>query len=91
MVDQDDELFGRGRHNLFLQQRAASALDEIEVRIDLIRAVDRDIDHPGIVGIDEDDPLLLGERGRFLRRGDSAKSHAGTDLFSQRDDHVLGR
>ena len=58
MVDQDDELLGRSRDNLFLQERAASAFDEIEARIDLICPVDRDIDHPGIIGIDEDRSLV---------------------------------
>ena len=91
MVDQDDELFGRSRDNLFLQERAAAALDEIEVRIDLICPIDRDIDHPGIIGIDEFDSLLPGEHGCFLRRGHSAKSHSCTDLFPQRHDHVLSR
>ena len=81
MVDQDDELLGRSRDNLFLQECAASALDEIEAWIDLICPVDRDIDHPDIIGIDEGNSLLRGEHGRLLRRGHSAKCHARADLF----------
>src|SRR4029077_4780976 len=68
MVDQDDELFGRSRDNLFLQERAAAALDEIESRIDLICPIDRDIDDPSIVGIDEDNSLLPGKCGCFILR-----------------------
>ena len=53
MVDHDDELLGRGRDNLFLQERAASTLDEIEAWINLIGPVDCNIDNPGIVLVDE--------------------------------------
>ena len=77
MVDQDDELLGRSRDNLFLQERAASALDEIEARIDLIRPVDRDIDHPGLVGVDKSDPLLPSERAISFGH---AKFHACVDF-----------
>lgn len=91
MVHQDNELFGRGRDYLFFEERAASAFDEIESGIDLIRSVDCDIDDPGIVRIDERDALLRGECGRFLGRGDSAKPHARSDLFPQREDHVFRR
>ena len=69
MVDQDDELLGRSCDNLFLQERAASAFDEIKARIDLICPVDRDIDHPGIIGIDEDDPILAVKKAISERRG----------------------
>jgi len=89
MVDQDDELLGRSRDNLFLQECAASALDEIEAWIDLICPVDRDIDHPDIIGIDEGNSLLLPSMAVSF---DVALREVSCPRgpFPQRDDHMLG-
>ncbi len=44
--------FADGRHDLFFQERTATTLDEIEVGIDLIGSVDRDVDLPSIFGVE---------------------------------------
>jgi len=41
------------------QERDASAFDKIEAWIDLIRSVDRDIDNPGVVLVDEWNALCM--------------------------------
>jgi hypothetical protein len=40
LVDDHDELLGAHLHHLLAQQRAAAALDQVEVRVDLVGAVD---------------------------------------------------
>ena len=40
LVDDHDELLGAHLHHHLAQQRAAAALDQVEVRVDLVSAVD---------------------------------------------------
>ena len=59
--------------------------------IDLIGAVDGDIDHPAIVGIDQGDAVLLRRASPFPVTWTLRVASCRLDLFAQRDDHVLGR
>ena len=53
-------------HFLPSQERAASTLDKIEAGIDLICPVDRHVDNPGVVLVNEWDVLQPGQLGSLL-------------------------
>ena len=56
-------------HDFFFEQRPAATFDEIQLRVDLIGAVNGDIDHPGIVGFDEWNAGLSCEGGGVVEVG----------------------
>ena len=60
LVDDHDELLGAHLHHLLAQQRAAAALDQVEVRVDLVRAVDGDVEAAELVERRQRDAELLG-------------------------------
>jgi hypothetical protein len=83
MIDHDDELLRGGGHDFFLQQRAAAAFHEIQRGIDLVRSVDGDIDHPGIVGLDQGNAGLSCQGGGVVGGRDSLNREPGTDTLPQ--------
>ena len=62
-IGDHDHPVGGGRHDLLLQERAAPALDQVQLGVELVRAVDRDVEPLRLVERDHLDPLLAGERG----------------------------
>ena len=90
MVDQYDELLSRGRDNLLLQERTASALDEIEAWIDLIRSVDRHVDDPGVVLVDERDTLLPSQLGSLAGGRHTLDRQSGLYPLPERQHHITG-
>lgn len=67
VVDDDDELVGGGLDHLLAEEGAAAALDEVEVGVDLVGAVDGEVDVgvgvEGGEGDAEGGGLLLGALG----------------------------
>ena len=49
LIYDNDPVTGVGRYDFLSQESATAAFDEIELRVDLIGAIDRDIDRPYIV------------------------------------------
>src|SRR3546814_16130088 len=71
-VDDDDHPLAGARHDLFAQQRAAESFDEIErMTLDLVGAVDRDIDAAMLGEARERHAELAPPRGRPFARGNS--------------------
>ena len=74
-ADDDDQPLRRGGNDLFAHERAAEALDEVETRIDLICAIDREIEFAGFgeqgEGKDPASPRVDGSPRRSARRSPS--------------------
>ena len=90
VVGNHDHRCGCRRDDLLAQQRAAAALDQGEVRTDLVGAVDREIERGRLIQSRERDVQTgsLGA-GRFgSRYGDDVK--AGTNTFAEQVHKVLG-
>ena len=68
-----DQTVGAGLGDEFFpEQRAAAALHQVEARVDLVRAVDPEIEPLDVVDGDEGNADVGGERGRARGRGDAA-------------------
>ena len=70
IVDHDDLSLGRLGDDLFVEERASAALDEVKFRIDFVGAVDRDVNglRSGIVN--QRNPGLAGDAGDVGRGGE---------------------
>mmetsp|Transcript_34219 Transcript_34219/g.107885 ORF Transcript_34219/g.107885 Transcript_34219/m.107885 type:complete len:295 (+) Transcript_34219:136-1020(+) len=60
LVDDDDELVGADLHHLLAEEGAAAALHEVKRRVDLVGAVDGDVELAVLVERRERDAELLG-------------------------------
>lgn len=90
MIHHHDELRGRSGDDLFFQQCAASAFDQIPSRIDLVRPVDGEVQGPRIIRFDERNPALFRQRSRVVGGGDGLNPEPGTDSFPERENEVPG-
>ncbi len=86
----DDEFFGGGCDHFFVEERAAAAFDEIEMRIEFVGAVDGDVDLLDFVEVGERDAEFSGGFARVDRRGDAADFQAGFDAVADELDGVGG-
>ena len=80
---------GRG-DDLFAQQRAAAALDQVQVRVDLVGAVDGQVEFRRLVERRQRHAEFGAEAGRALGRRHADDLHAGRDLVGQQPDELLG-
>ncbi len=72
-IGDHDHLVRRGRHDLFLQQRAAAALDQVQMRVEFIGAVDGQVQPFRLVEPDDGDPhrpRQIGGAARGRHAGD---------------------
>jgi hypothetical protein len=69
-VDDDDLAAAGASDDLLPQKRSAAALDQIQVRIDLVGAVDRQIDHGMCIERCERYPEVSRHRGDLVRARD---------------------
>jgi hypothetical protein len=83
---QDDEAPRRGGDHLLTQERAAVPLDHVQMRVDLVRAVDREIDRGPAVEGDQRDAQLARERRGSLRGGDAGDAETGLRRAPERMD-----
>ena len=73
-VDHDDFALAGLRDDFFMEQGATAAFDQVELRIDLVGAVDGQVDDCRAFGIDERKVGGLGGSGHFRRGGETAES-----------------
>src|SRR5207249_9553369 len=68
VVDDYNELLRRGRHDLLAEQGAAHPFDQVELRVDLVRAVHRQVEPEALLQRGQRNPeslrLLRGREGR---------------------------
>jgi len=72
-----------------VKQGAAAALDEIELRINLIGAVDRHVDRPGILGLEQRDAVVSRQLGSFQGSGHPSNAQPCSDPLAQHQNHVF--
>mmetsp|Transcript_4177 Transcript_4177/g.9051 ORF Transcript_4177/g.9051 Transcript_4177/m.9051 type:complete len:269 (+) Transcript_4177:1301-2107(+) len=93
LVHDHDELLGEHLNHLFSQQRAAAALDQIELLVHRVRAVDGDVD----VGVRVERRQRDAERARLLLRPHRRRHRhdvaqlATRELLPEPFDGVVGR
>ena len=81
---------GRGRgDDLFAQQRAATTLDQCEFRIDLVGAVDGEVEFRHFVERGERHAELHAQGCGAFRRWHARDSHAGCNLLGQKPHELL--
>ena len=73
-VDDDDFALAGLRDDFLVEQGAAAALDEIELRIELVGAVDGEIDGGRAFGVDQGKSGGFGGTGHLGGRGETAES-----------------
>ncbi|MOA07701.1 hypothetical protein D3C78_1274160 [compost metagenome] len=91
MVGDDDHAGGCRSHDLFAQKRAAAALDETQRMIDLVGAIDGQIEFRQFIeGFQRHAKLDAQARGALGCRH-ALDLETGCDLFGQKPDKFLGR
>jgi hypothetical protein len=88
VVDYDDEALGHLCHDLLARVGTAAPLDQVELRVHLVRSVDRDVEPVQLVRLDHAEPELAGEGPGPLRRGDAADARPP---LAERQDRVVDR
>src|SRR5204862_417786 len=83
-VGHDDEAPRRPRHQALARQGAAAALDEPELVVDLVGAVDGEVELVGLAGLDDGDAELAGEGEGGARGRDADDAQAGGDADGER-------
>ena len=73
-VHHDDLALGDLGDDFLVEQRAASSFDQVELRVDFVGAVDRDVDHRGTLGVDKRQSGLACGAGDVARRGEGAET-----------------
>ena len=79
-----------GGNDFFVEERAAAAFDQVELRVELIGAVDGDVDLLDFVKIGERDAEFRGGFARVDRGGDAADFQPGFDAIADELDGVGG-
>ncbi len=91
LIGDDDHLFRGGGHDLLDQMRAAAALDEIEIAIGFIGAIDHQIEIAHLVELGNRN----AQRARLFRRavggGDAGDGEPATHARGQNFEEGLGR
>jgi hypothetical protein len=64
-ADENDEPLGSRGHDLFSQQGTAVAFDEVQVRVDFVRTIDREVQAIDLFEINQRDTKLACESFRF--------------------------
>ena len=88
-VADDDELLGGRGDDLLAEEGGAEALDEVERGVDLVGAVDADVERARAgVEVEERDAELVGEHLGAARGGDADHGHPAADPLGERLDEV---
>ena len=87
--DHDHAIRGR-RHDLFAQQRAAAALDEVEIGIDFVGAIDRQIEPVDLIQRRQRNAAALGIGARRLRCRHADDLKPGAYPLAKQLDKMLG-
>ena len=74
-----------------LDQGAAEALDQVQVRIDLVGPIDRQVEFRQVAGVGERDAQRAGQLGGAFGRGHAADFQTGLDAGAQGADERQGR
>ena len=87
-VADPDVVLCAGCDNLLTEQRAAAALDAVELRVNFVNTVDADIQHRCVVGVQQLDAEALCLLRGCIRRGNALDVQAFlfdalTELFNQ--------
>ena len=90
-IGDDNEFLGGGGDDFLVKERAAATFDEIELRVELVGAVDGYVDLLDFVEAGEGDAEFSGHRARVDRRGDAADFEAGLDAIADELDGIGGR
>jgi hypothetical protein len=89
-VGDDDEFARRRRDNFFVEERTTATFDQVELRVELVGAVDRDVDVLDFVEIGERNAELGGHFARVDRGRDAADFQAGFNAVADELDGVCG-
>src|SRR5271170_4281575 len=87
-IDDDDHALRGGGDDLLAQQRPAAALDQIELGIDFVGTVDRQVEFRQLVERRERNAERLRLRGRRLRGRDAANVETRFDPFAHEIDEL---
>ena len=87
-VGDDDEFLGGRRDDFFVEERAAAAFDEIELRIEFVGAVDGHVNMLDFVETGERDAESCGGFACVVGGGYAADFEAGCDTFADELDGV---
>src|SRR4029079_2731178 len=90
-IGDDDHAFGRRGDDLFAQQRATTAFDQVEFRTDLVGAVDGKVQFRRFIERGERDAKTLGLRARRFRSGHADDFAAVAQTCRQQIQEVLYR
>ncbi len=90
IVGDHDHAIRRRRHDLFAQQRAAAALDDVKSRIDLVRAIDGQIEPVDVVQRRQRDAAALRVGTGRLRGRHADDLKSGADPLTKKFDKVPG-
>ena len=89
-IDDDDHARGGRGDDLLPQQRSPTALDQAEVRRDLVGAVDGEIELRRLVEVGERHPQPLGVATSCFGCGHADHVEAGVNAFGQKLDEMFG-
>ena len=90
VVSDHNHAIGGCRHDLLPEQCPAAALDQVERGIDLVGAVNRQIEPVDVVEGGQRNAAALGLHARRLRGRNAHNSHSGADFLTQEVDEMLG-
>src|ERR1035438_7173290 len=82
-IADEDESPRSGCDNFFAQQRAATAFDQIQLRIDFVGAINVDVELRVLIERGQRDSQLLGELLGFLRSGNADNLQAVADAVAE--------
>src|SRR5262249_844754 len=93
LVGQYDETVGRGFDDLLTQQRTAQPFDQVQRRVDLVGAVEREIEPRALVQRRDLHPKLASQRSDRIRcrHADDIAQPAILQRLRQSPQHVCGR
>ena len=89
LVHDPDDFLGHRCNNLFAVERAAAALDGVELRVDLVHAVDREVDVVQLVDGEQRDAQLTRLRLGGLGGRDRLDLEAVLDHLAHGVDHMI--
>ena len=89
LVHDPDDFLGHGSDNLLTVQCAAAALDGVELRVDLVYAVDREVNVVELVDGEQRDAQLTRLRLGSLGGRDRLNLQTVLDHFAYRVYHVV--
>ena len=88
----DYDQFARSRcYNFFVKESAAATFDQVEMGVEFVGAIDRDVDMLDFIEVRERNAELSGHLSGVNRSGDAADLESGFDAITDELDGVGGR